>query len=102
MDNNLLTYVLTTPNLDVTGHRWVAALAPFKMNLEYVRGSDNKVADALSRIHERLDEHAVHSVIKKAKDGDFGRAECDDPRMIVTNITIVLDLYNSHPSSQFN
>ena len=32
-DNNPLTYVLTTPNLDVTGHRWVAALASFKMNI---------------------------------------------------------------------
>ena len=82
MDNNPLTYVLTTPNLDVTGHRWVVALAPFKINLEYVRGSDNKVADALSHIHERLDEHTVCSVLKKAKDDDFGRAECDNPRMI--------------------
>ena len=82
-DNNPLTYVLTTPNLDATGHRWVAALAPFKMNLEYVRGTDNKVADALSRITECLDEHAVHTLLKKkAKDSDFGRAECDDPRMM--------------------
>ena len=87
-DNNPLTYVLTTPNLDATGHRWVAALAPFKMNLEYVRGSDNKVADALSRIHERLDDHAVRSVLKKAKDGDFGRAECDDPRMIQHDLNL--------------
>ena len=27
--NNPLTYVLTTPNLDATGHRWVGALASF-------------------------------------------------------------------------
>ena len=27
--NNLLTYVLTTLNLDATGHRWVGALASF-------------------------------------------------------------------------
>ena len=81
-DNNPLTYVLTTPNLDATGHRWVAALASFKMNLEYVKGTDNKVADALSRITQRLDEEAVREVLKKAKEGDIGRAECDDPRMI--------------------
>ena len=24
-DNNPLTYIMTTPNLDATGHRWVAA-----------------------------------------------------------------------------
>ena len=28
-DKNPLTYVLTTPNLDATGHRWVGALASF-------------------------------------------------------------------------
>ena len=33
-DNNLLTYILTTPNLDATGHRWVGALASFKFELE--------------------------------------------------------------------
>ena len=35
MDNNPLTYVLTTPNLDATGHRWVGALASYEFNLEY-------------------------------------------------------------------
>ena len=48
MDNNPLTYILTTPNLDVLGHRWVAALAGYNMKLEYLKGCDNKVADALS------------------------------------------------------
>ena len=33
-DNNPLTYILTTPNLDVLGHRWVAALAGYNMKLE--------------------------------------------------------------------
>ena len=49
-DNNPLTYILTTPNLDAIGHQWVAALAGFDMNIEYLRGTDNKVADALSRV----------------------------------------------------
>ena len=48
-DNNLLTYILTTPNLDAIGHRWVATLASFDMSIEYLRGVDNKVADTLSR-----------------------------------------------------
>ena len=26
-DNNLLTYIMSTPNLDTTGHHWVSALA---------------------------------------------------------------------------
>ena len=48
-DNNPLTYILMTPNLDAIGHRWVAALAGFDMSIEYLRGTDNKVAKALSR-----------------------------------------------------
>jgi len=49
-DNNPLTYIHTTPNLDATGHRWVAALADFNFSLKYLKGKDNKVADALSRL----------------------------------------------------
>ena len=49
-DNNLLTYVLMTPNLDALGHRLVAALAGYNMTITYLKGSDNKVADALSWI----------------------------------------------------
>ena len=41
MDNNPLTYILTTPNLDTTGHRWVDALALFEFALEYQKGADN-------------------------------------------------------------
>ena len=47
-DNNLLTYVLTMPNLDVTGHRWVGMLASFQFELEYLKGANNGAADALS------------------------------------------------------
>ena len=58
-DNNPLTYVMTSPNLDATGHRWVAALAGFNMTIEYIKGSDNKVADCLSQVTERLDADSV-------------------------------------------
>ena len=34
-DNNPLTYIMTTPNLDTTGHQWVGALAKFNFQLEY-------------------------------------------------------------------
>ena len=33
--NNPLTYMLTTPNLYATRHRWVGALASYEFNLEY-------------------------------------------------------------------
>ena len=49
-DNNPLTYIMTTPNLDAVGQRWVAAMAGYNFEIEYVHGKDNKVPDALSRV----------------------------------------------------
>ena len=46
--NNPLTYVMTTPNLDAVRHRWVAEMAGYNFEIEYVWGLDNKVIDALS------------------------------------------------------
>ena len=33
MNNNLLTYIMSTPNLDAMGHQWVGALAQFKRGM---------------------------------------------------------------------
>ena len=33
-DNNPLMYIMTTPNLDATGHWWVGALVKFNLQLE--------------------------------------------------------------------
>ena len=46
-DNNPLTYVITTPNLNAIGHRWLAALAGYNMTIEYLKGADNKIASDL-------------------------------------------------------
>ena len=75
MDNNPLTYVLTTPNLDITGHRWVGALASFKFKLEYKKGSENGVADALSRIPIRHDHRTMKSLMEGAVMGALSRCE---------------------------
>ena len=37
-DNNPLMYIMTTPNLDATGHQWVGALTKFNFQLEYQKG----------------------------------------------------------------
>ena len=69
-DNNPLTYILMTPNLDVLGHHWVAALASYNMKLEYLKGSDNKVADALSRVStQKLDEETITEFLNHARNG---------------------------------
>ena len=58
-----LTYVMTTPNLDAVKHRWVVAMAGYNFEIEYVCGTDNKVADALSRVGGQLDEEAVKELL---------------------------------------
>ena len=80
-DNNPLTYILTTPNLDALGHRWVEALAGYNMSIRYLKGSDNKVADALSRIETRLDPDTVMELLNHAK-GTGPRAEIEDIQVI--------------------
>ena len=81
-DNNALTYIMTTPNLDATGHQWVGALAKFNFRLEYQKGWDNAVADALSQITTRLGPEAVQSILDGAPIGGPQRAEGEDPAVI--------------------
>ena len=82
MDNNPLTYVMTTPNLDAIGHRWVTAMAGYNMTIEYLKGADNKVADLMSRVSERLDAETVTVLLNHAWNSDVPWAEADDLRVM--------------------
>ena len=62
-DNNPLTYIMSTPNLDATGHRWVSALAKYDFWLEYQKGRDNVVADALSWVTTHLPPEAIQAIL---------------------------------------
>ena len=74
-DNNPLTYIMTTPNLDATAHQWVSVLAKYDFWLEYQKGQDNAVADALSRVMACLRQEAVQAVLDGATVGTSQRAE---------------------------
>ena len=50
MDNNPLTYILTTAKLDATGQRWIASLANYNFKIFYRSGKCNVEADVSSRI----------------------------------------------------
>ena len=77
-DNNPLTYVLTTPNLDATGHHWVSALAGFNFRLEYLRSTDNQVADVLSRMETRLDDNATNEFLQSLDESSYNAKNVND------------------------
>ena len=64
-DNNLLTYIFSSMNLDAAGQRWVAQLASYNFSLEYQKGRDNTVADFLSRLDEPLPKEEVQDYLDK-------------------------------------
>ena len=78
-DNNPLTYIMTTPNLDATGHWWLGALAKFNFQMEYQKGWDNTVADALSWITTHLGLEAMQAILDGATIGASQRAEEKNP-----------------------
>ena len=77
-DNNPLTYVLTTLNLDATRHRWVSALAGFNFRLEYLHGTDNRVADVLSRMETRLDDNATNEFLQSLDESSYDTKNISD------------------------
>ena len=81
-DNNPLTYIMTTPNLDATGHRWVSALAKYDFQLEYQKGRDNAVVDTLSWVTTCLEPEAVQAILDGTTMGASQRVEGDNPAVI--------------------
>ena len=64
-DNNPLTYIFSSANLDAAGQCWVAHLASYNFSLEYQKGKDNTVADFLSQMNECLPEEEVQEYLNK-------------------------------------
>ena len=64
-DNNPLTYIFTSTNLDAAGQQWVARLASYNFSLEYQKGKDNTVADFLSWMNESLPDEEVQDYLNQ-------------------------------------
>ena len=64
-DNNPLTYIFSSANLDAAGQCWVAHLTSYNFSLEYQKGKDNMVADFLSQMNEHLPEEEVKEYLNK-------------------------------------
>ena len=68
-DNNPLTYLFTTPNLDACGHRWVASLTNFNFTIKYQHSRNNAAADALSQVNESLNAKEVKAILDRTTMG---------------------------------
>ena len=64
-NNNPLTYIFSSANLDAAGQWWVAHLASYNFSLEYQKGKDNKVAVFLSQMNERLPKEEVQEYLNQ-------------------------------------
>ena len=80
-DNNPLTYILTTPNLDACGHRWVSSLAQYTFKIEYLKGTDNKVADVLSHIETHLDDDAMRKLLESCPTTEIKGSKAEVPEI---------------------
>ena len=78
-NNNMLTYIMTTPNLDVTQHHWVESLTRFTFSIEYQKGRDNAATDALSCVTSKLDAVTVKSILDGVIIGMTERADAYHP-----------------------
>ena len=81
-DNNPLMYIMTTSNLDATGHQWVGTLAKFNFQLEYQEGQYNTVADVLSQITPGLSPETMQFILDEVSLGATKRAQGDDPAVV--------------------
>ena len=64
-NNNPLTYIFSSANLDAAGQQWVTCLASYNFPLEYQKGKDNTVVNLLSRMNEHLPEEEVQEYLNK-------------------------------------
>ena len=64
-DNNPLTYIFSSANLDAAAQRWIACLTSYNFSLEYQKGKDNTVADFLSWMNECLPEEEVQEYLNQ-------------------------------------
>ena len=87
-DNNWLTYIMMTPNLDATGHQWVSALVWFNFELEYQKGQDNTMVDALSWVTTHLDPDMVKSILDRVSLGSVHWAEVLNPTAVESDCSL--------------
>ena len=94
-DNNPLTYILTSANLDACGQRWVASLVNYDFRLFYKTGRMNIEADALSRIwreeYYELEGPIVKTLLKASQETDWTDFNGDPTEIVCKSSQLVTE-----------
>ena len=98
-DNNPLTYVFKTAKLDATAQRWVAQLEPYDFRVVYRPGTNNIVADALSRKYDHEDFDNTQQIQQWATEQSYG---FDADKSTHQAATTIQDTTNTSPSTNFD
>ena len=88
-DNNPLTYIMTSFNLDVTGHQWVSAHVQFNFELEYQKGCNNTVVDVATQ----LDLDTGKSILNRVAMGSVHQAEVHNPAVVEGDYHLEQEVY---------
>ena len=80
-ENNPLTYILTTPNLDATQHHWVESLARFTFQHQISERERQCCCRCSEPCVASKTEHAeaMKSILDRVTIGTTGRAHAHDP-----------------------
>ena len=96
--NNPLTYVLSSANLDATGHRWLAARSSYDFKLTYRSGRSNGCADGLSRRPQETTE-MFPEVVKAISQAYFVTRDSRPyaETLVITNQSQIVDAKECPP-----
>ena len=92
-DNNPLTYIFKSAKLDATAQRWVAQLEPYDFRVVYRPGSNNVVADALSRKYDSDDFNNTEQIQQWAAHQCEGFETEKTTHLAATTIQQTIDAY---------
>ena len=92
-DNNPLTYIMTTPNLDAISHQWIGTLAWFNFKLKYQKGCDNTVVDVLHWVTTGLDPDMVRSILNGVAIGAVHWAKIHNPTIVEGDLSLEWEVH---------
>lgn len=97
-DNQALSWVLARPRKTGRIARWAIRISAFQFDVVHIRGSQNLIADALSRMFEQDGENEHREVSQESVPA--GLAEVPEPQMVGAVLTDIPALFSNLKEEQ--